>query len=430
MKLAKIFTPTICFALAAVTLFMPTATQAASSGAADEIFSTHEFTLQMNEADERLSAFENFASVRLVDQSIVHVHWKGEVPDEALRLVKSIFGDLPVQIDNVRFNRNELNDAKNLAYEKVGALFDRNLVTSVSISSLSDESGIEIQLDAVSPSTVKSAESILGLNQQVPIEVVDTNLASSLSLSRTLNASPFNGGSYFVYPNGEVGNLTCSTGFGVESNVNGEDFLLTAQHCFSGQISAVSIYNYGNQSGGPIATRSSYSPLYNSALDSALMKPSSGVSSNKIFTFGYNSSTTEAISGSANPYLGQPLCTNGGNSGEHCQVIVDDLDQSYTVRGINGRILTFPHLVSASLLPTVVSQGGIAVAQGDSGGPIIQRAYVGGATANYAVGTITAEYNFANCPASLNNSNTTCATSVLFPKISSVLQSLNIQLKP
>jgi len=394
------------------------------------IYQTESFSTNMSEAQKVLSEYENFASIQLVNQSRVHLHWKGDVPSDAMTSVHDIFGQIPVDVDNVDFSRSELSTAKRTVSSVLEVYISLVRLSSATVSTLQDDSGLEVSLNPVDSTSLLDIENSIRADVMVPLQIIVTDSpAAATSGSRTISASPFAGGSLFTYHSTNHGDLVCSTGFGVQSNSLSQDYLLTADHCFQDQVSTVLIYNYGAPSGKQIASRSSSAALQNVTLDAALMTPTSGQVSSSIFKLGLTSTSADSITGIAMPFVGQSICTDGANSGEHCGLTVTDISVNVSIGSTNQNGVTvLPNMVLA-VAPFGPGLTGIADVGGDSGGPIVHRFTTNGYTTTLAVGIISGYLNKASCPTSLNNPTTKCGSDVFFAPIIPVLNALNVHLK-
>lgn len=394
------------------------------------VYQTESFSTDMSEAVKILSAYDKFASIQLVNQDRVHLHWKGDVPSDAMTSVHEIFSQIPVDVDNVDFSRSELSAAKTTVSAVLAEYTSLGRFNSTTVSTLQDDSGLEVSLSPVDSRSTFDVETRIRADVLVPLQILVTDSPAAVaSGSRTVSASPFAGGSLFTYQSTSHGRLVCSTGFGVQSNSLSQDYLLTADHCFKDQVSTVPIYNYGAPSGKQIASRSSSASLQNATLDAALMTPASGQVSSNIFKQGISSTSTDSITGIAMPFVGQSICTDGANSGEHCGLTVTDISVNVSIHSTNPTSTTvLPNMVLATA-PFGPGSTAIADAGGDSGGPIVHRFTTNGYTTTLAVGIISGYLTTASCPTSLNNLTNSCGSDVFFAPIIPVLNALNVHLK-
>jgi hypothetical protein len=82
-----------------------------------------------------------------------------------------------------------------------------------------------------------------------------------------------------------------------------------------------------------------------------------------MFNHGWNSTTFSTVIGFQDLGVGDLVCTEGGNSGEHCDVKVTNLGVSINLNDGYGWF--------SSIVASQQTAGAIAVMGGDSGGPVM-----------------------------------------------------------
>lgn len=187
--------------------------------------------------------------------------------------------------------------------------------------------------------------------------VVDAHNAPT-PLTRSSDSAPWQGG-------GAIGirwdgnDVTgCSTGFAIVLP-SGAGRLLTAAHC--AKIGDVMRDGTVDQNIGPISGRK---PKF----DAAVIDPNASPATvGKVFGGPWNAGTGHSryqswVGGASNPSLGAKVCTSGAQSGEHCGLEVTST--SITWGCPNGNTCTGFR---------IHSNGGMAGASGDSGGPIYRK---------------------------------------------------------
>jgi hypothetical protein len=178
----------------------------------------------------------------------------------------------------------------------------------------------------------------------VPVRII-AGVRTIDTSGRDSDIAPFYAGDYMV---SQTTGATCSTGFAI--SINGVTHITTARHCWQNDFkdrdpSASSQYGVGienSTNGGGRVLSASGDP---DALVGA-----------------YTSDNPYAVIGYSRLVLNDYVCTEGGNSGEHCNLKVTNTDVSYN----DGYGNPFWTIEAAQQ-----SNGAIANMMGDSGGPVI-----------------------------------------------------------
>jgi len=126
-----------------------------------------------------------------------------------------------------------------------------------------------------------------------------------------------------------------------------------------------------------------------------------------MFTGAWNntSGSKKKVAGFRDVSLNDTVCTSGGNSGEHCDIKVNDM--TYWWNDGDGGFDTISGYRSV----------GIAVAQGDSGGPVFTSRSDGRVG---AVGMIQALNDQASCP-SVHDAGYLCGKTVYFSSMRTIV---------
>lgn len=200
-------------------------------------------------------------------------------------------------------------------------------------SSVSDVAAAVDQLTA-------RAQALVG----VPVRVIP-NVSAGSATGRSNDRSPFNAGGYMISPST---GYTCSSGLAIE--IGGVTHTTTARHCNATDYVARDAP--GNQ----------YALGSSTVVNPAAARYLGGAGSPRVWDGAYNTEDYQkTVVGYADPAIGTEVCTSGGNSGVHCNIIVTSLSvyindgygATEMIRGVQQKV------------------GQIALIQGDSGGPVI-----------------------------------------------------------
>jgi hypothetical protein len=192
------------------------------------------------------------------------------------------------------------------------------------------------QVKAAAPALAKATKSLTGLNAAfVP------GVTSVPYTTRSTDTSPFNAGGMM---RGSDGN-GCTSGFGIRRS--GLVWTTTARHCDAASWTAwnLSSSSYGSRytadagTGARMLTGDGFYWMFDGAWNNSS---------------GYH----KTVSALADVSRGSSICSSGANSGVHCNLIVDNLVESF-----NDGYGSFSSI-------RVHASSGIAGAHGDSGGPM------------------------------------------------------------
>jgi hypothetical protein len=252
----------------------------------------------------------------------------------------------------------------------------------------------------------------------VPATVVPGRPATPAS-GRDADFSPFNSGGYMVSNTSAGGTTegnTCSSGFSIA--MNGSTYTITARHCafLNGgsthyadyvarsfyQEDAPSINHYGNPNG----SFGTFSSLGGAAL-------LTGAGSGLAFIDSVGSTTTLPVVQLSDLGVNDLVCTDGGNSGEHCNVKVTNLLVQFN--DTDGTFETIEGLQETA--------GQIAVIQGDSGGPVVVNVASGEVgAAGMIQGFLGAGMTGSACAPAYDLGSNKCSTNVEFTSMRGIVQ--------
>jgi hypothetical protein len=305
------------------------------------------------------------------------------------------------------------------AIEKMFLSDDWRKKVSLLVSTPSaDGSKISVLLSASSDDVVgdEIAKAISSVTTvPVSIELMklgDIGNEPRLTATRQNDSTPWYGGAGIAFP--ATGSY-CSTGIGVTSIASGLDYVLTAKHCLDGLSgSSGTVYDAALDALGGWSTVSTRNSSVN---DATLLRPTSGAASKQIYVGSFSSANSVPITSFGSSTIGAIYCTDGAMSGQHCNVVVTAKGSNVTIEGHN-----FTNVQTAS---TSAPAGTIAVAGGDSGGPVFLPQ---SATSNNYKGSIIAGAGaLSSCP-QLAVPGNPCYGTVFFSSANHVLADLGMSL--
>jgi hypothetical protein len=240
---------------------------------------------------------------------------------------------------------------------------------------------------------------------------------------------PWNGGDFDIELNtsDEVTGL-CTTGYGAHSGST--EYLLTAGHCASvGQLAA---------NGGPaIADDTTATEMGENTSIGSFTKPDGidaglinttddGGSSIAVYTGSSTATQVDDVSGSLSSPAGDQVCSDGAFEGEICDLVIQKsspmpecITESESSSG--------PTYTVCDIYEAVNPSGGIAVGNGDSGGPVFRFS----GSELEATGIITAQATATEkvCPTQYAGLSTRyCSPDLFYTSISSVLGEFGLTL--
>lgn len=218
--------------------------------------------------------------------------------------------------------------------------------------------GLIAEVTPNDPSTFDQAhaQSVLSAAAGVPV-TVEVNPAPT-GFTRLNDASPWSGGGRLT-TGGAMPRPICSSGFGMV--IGTTPYLLTALHCgagpfFNGQLAGANRRRIGAVGPNVVAADSE-----------AIAIDNPNTASRNIYKGGVNDATEGSvrIAAAGVNVRGLFVCTSGSFSGQHCALLV---------RFINLFLATGQGPFAWAFAPV----GGVAAAEGDSGGPVAMREFPGG----------------------------------------------------
>lgn len=242
----------------------------------------------------------------------------------------------------------------------------------------------------------------------VPVSVIGADSLVLTTGTRQNDGDPWWGGSAMIRPIDPTTSVYCSTAFSVLDGAYGR--LLSAAHCdLSGDLAwtdgtRVDMFSLGGSTVWAVP-----------ASDSLLLDPVGGTQG-KVHVGGIASSTYKKVAGSATNSVGDPVCTGGANSGEHCGDLTIISDAA--VGSCNGYTCTM----------IVASSSSVSVVAGDSGGPVYSLNADGRVTAK---GVISAGLTStrSTCPVTQVSPNGDCFKAVAYLPIRPLLSTWNVSLE-
>jgi hypothetical protein len=263
---------------------------------------------------------------------------------------------IAVHIQHRRYSLQQINAATAAIWKQAaaGKWAGFKVAAIAGISATHDGITVEGTYTAVPPGRrAPQVRSLATVVRGVPVRIQPSHAFTKLS-GRDADTAPFNAGGLMVgYYTGAV----CSSGFAIV--INGVDHTTTARHCNDGNAAGDYVDANDATAPSPPPTSQWYGKyLENSGNGGAMVMGNTGFY--WMFNHGWNSTTYSTVIGYENLGLNDLVCTEGGNSGEHCNVKVIDLSVSYNDG--DGSFLT---------IEGQQTDGTIAAMEGDSGGPVM-----------------------------------------------------------
>ncbi|MFG2292674.1 hypothetical protein [Streptomyces sp. NPDC048603] len=233
-------------------------------------------------------------------------------------------------------------------------------------------------------------------------------VAGDALFSRGNDSPPWKGGIRTAH-----GGSLCSTGFAVLAGSTGK--LISASHCDrSGNLA---VRDGAGQTIAPGGT----SVATIDSIDSMLIDPSSSPATTpSIFRGGHSSTSTSLVKGWYSNWPGDPVCSSGASTGEHCGTVYDDSDVYVDENGVR-----------VGVIQVAAPAGQIMGGQGDSGGPMFKKV-TGGVQARGILisADITAGSMTTSCGSvAPDASGILCSRWVNYVPISTILNTWGVQLE-
>lgn len=320
-----------------------------------------------------------FAGVAINPENLrIDLYWRGNLSDKAISLVDNLPKSVKLKVHSTEYS----------LVDEASAIRDLEAspgygVISTAGTLVPSDTGSGVRLESYFGSFSKGvvdATEFVDAESELPLEAIDFPRGGLLA-SRLADTTLFAGGSLIFTPTDGA----CSSGFNVTSSGSGVDYVLTAQHCFHKYYASgstdVDVYNgYTNGQARRVGIWKNLSGYNYLEYDAGLYRPSTSSTESSIYVGPPQGSTKISISSVFNPVKGQTVCTDGARSGEHCNIVVDNIFYSWSADYGDGTIGHFKNLVAGH-----AKSYGVAVVTGDSGGPVYD--YQNGGYA--AVGIIT-----------------------------------------
>jgi hypothetical protein len=288
------------------------------------------------------------AGIRLqVREGAVEVYWKGEVPDSVREeIAAQEEAGVRLTVAPADYSGGELD----AALKQIADGRDR-YPGLVLLAPSPEGNGLEGYF--TDPDAARKYD--------FPLPVRIERAEGISEASRSSDTPPFWGGAA-----ARVGGAGCTTGFAAAQTIFGVQIsrgVLSAAHCDpgGGNLWTTPPGRTIGVSGGPVGIS-----------DSIYIRTSSA---GRTYTGPVGSSTSKQVVGPTPNFPGQFVCTEGAATGEHCLVM----------NQIVGGVAFIGGSVRFGVTVAMQIAGGIAVGQGDSGGPVVASL---GPTAELAAGLI------------------------------------------
>ena len=265
--------------------------------------------------------------------------------------------------------------------------------------------------------TASTVASLAGSNA-VTVSQIPIGNGQPLTATRSNDNSPWNGGDYLA---GTYTGPTCSAGPPVTGNQTGDDYILTAGHCW---IIGDTIKNYDTISGvgGFDAVGTVNFGVYTDNADGdvhGILTTGYGGSSSLDFfgTGGPNDSTSTDLTAGQDPSVGTAVCGDGAFEGRRCGGDVQKILVCKHYQGENPNIMHCGE-------DEEISAGTYIAGNGDSGGPVT------GPSGHTAFGTIAyGEGTTTPCPTENPDGSRTCYGTVWFESMGYIQRFYGVTVK-
>ncbi|SNS57082.1 hypothetical protein SAMN06309944_0834 [Micrococcales bacterium KH10] len=384
-----------------------------------------------NEVPESVQRPEGFGSVSVdIPAQTITIGWKGEVPQDIARIA----GDNPevtVNVVKAVYTDDELTEAGLKIIDELPELVDNDGYISV-VSQRTDGSGLSATFRTTIPElNAKSVSSAIREITDVPVtlsidDADDSSQVVPMVGGRQNDNSPFYAGAGIrLYGSTDINGGYCSTGFAVKGKSTGKDYMTTAFHCIHDSVgtSTGSVYSESGQSMG---TWHRNAANVEKDKDAALITLGASRSvAGRAYWSGVNATISHPVDGYHSNKVGAQVCTGGANSGTHCNLNIIEKVVGFQV--IPGETVTGGWL---ALAPS-----GIAVAQGDSGGPVYRHNTTNGKRMARGLisgaGTYVFPADTSKCSGNTLHitAGTKCSAAVYFVGIVPWMDELNVNLK-
>ncbi len=346
----------------------------------------------------------------LRDKSMVLMWYGAQTPFLSAVLNQGISRGIQVSIQQRTFSLQQINAATAAIWEQYAegdwAGFNISAIVGVSPG----YSGITVKGTYTGLSASRRAAQVRALTtvvSGVPVQI-EPGMSVTLASGRDSDTAPFNAGGMMAADNGV--NEICSSGFAVA--LNDVPYTTTARHCpLEGgndwvDADASPIYSQvpADQQYGTTVE------LTSSEAGAAAILTGGGYS--LMFSGAWNSANTAPVEDFGDVGVNDLVCTEGGNSGDHCDIEVTA--ETVSIMDQDGSFDTIEAVQQSS--------SNIAVMAGDSGGPVIT---LTGASSGEvrAAGMIQAMGNpLSSCPSNVYASGNPCSLTVFFSSMRTIVK--------
>ncbi|MDZ7577768.1 MAG: hypothetical protein U0904_06295 [Candidatus Nanopelagicales bacterium] len=361
---------------------------------------------------------EGFGGVWLdPDVGSVTFAWKGEPGRRVARKLARPPKGVSVTVTSAAYTQAELDVATGKLWERCGKLRRSTGWSLVESSPSQTGSGLDAEVVAVSGADqdgLKSTRGVFSKAVGVPVTVTKGERVTLAQGPRWKPDQPWRSGAALLTPLGRL----CSSGVAGKDK-GGRNVFITAEHC--GEVKGGKYYamdgNNPPKKGSKFGEVWDVLPKHDTALVGATGKVTA-----LIYTGDWNApkSKYKVVGSAGDSQVGDYVCTSGANSGVHCKLKVT---KTKTCAASKGKIPFCPWVKA-------VASSGIAVAEGDSGGPVFMGPGKKKQEDKRQVrGTISGGRDFYACPSgSVAIPGNLCSSRVYFAPIKKALSDFKVTL--
>lgn len=341
-----------------------------------------------------------------ISKRSVTVTLVGEPPAPMRRVIDGISPGITVNVEPARFSMLQMQAAGRKIHQAVN---DDAVPAFAAIVSNNDGSGltVEVEKDVLASTSKKDLSDLYARAAGIPTTVVEGQAPQATSRGNA--ASPWRGGMHMKRASGPE---SCSTGFAV-LRPGGYGRLLSAAHCdFDGNKA------WDDWSGAPFTLGGADVAVDRVPYDTMIIDPIGGTQG-RVYGGPWNATSSHArfslgVAGADGSHVGNFICTSGANSGEHCNIVVQQLGVQWPC-GKNSEEPDPPLCGGHGARRTTDFPAGVT---GDSGGPVYR---------SHANGTVTAlgiiSYGTDAVPCgSTRTPPSACYRNVYYPAIRPILE--------
>lgn len=335
----------------------------------------------------------------------VSVHIVGNVPAAMRQLIESAPSDVRVKVISAKYSMSRMQAAGRNIHRSVAA---GTVPMYSAIVSNNDGSGLTVEVD----------QKVLGSDSREALEAKFSTAAGGLpvrvvegeapvALSRPNDADPWRGGMQMRNSGG-----ICSTAFAV-LRPGGYGRILSASHCDF----------YGNDAwddyvGDTFTLGGADVAVDRVPYDTMIIDPVGGTQG-RVYGGPWNATSSHEryslkVAAADGSHVGDYICTSGANSGEHCNIVVQELGVQWSC-GINNAPPPAEQCAGHRARRTTSAPAAVS---GDSGGPIYRTRSDGRVT---ALGVIYGGSESVAC-GSTRVPPSFCARTLLYPAVRPILE--------